>query len=204
MRRTIETLVAGSRRLAFTVFAMVLVACGADAGSDDTGGQAVASNASSSVEVLGEITAKLNGESRTWYVTREHQYGRWMSESDQRFHGEGTVILSGHVSKDTITNTADLLILKAHVRSTNAGPDVQSANITFGGADVWLGRYASEYGGEAIVTFDTINNSDGETHLKGTFSGKLPYKGNSSANPDLSNIVALDSGEFDVNLILSD
>lgn len=203
MSRILETLVAGLRRLPFAAFATVLVACGADAG-DVSVGKAAASTGSSTVEVLGEISAKLNGESRTWYVTREYKYGRWISESSPAFRGKGTVFLSGHVSKDTTTNPVDLLILNAHVRGTDSDPDVQSANITFAGADMWLGRYGSEYGGEAVITFDTISNSGGETRLKGTFSGRLPYKDNSSANPDLSNIVALDSGEFDVNLILSD
>jgi hypothetical protein len=178
------------------------VACGADAGEDSVG-KAPASAGSSSVEVLGEISAELNGELRTWYVTREYKYGRWMSESSPAFRGEGTLSLSGHVSKDTITNPADLLILNAHVRSTDSGADVQNADITFGGADMWLGRYRSEYGGEAVIAFDTISNSGGETRLVGTFSGRLPYKGSSSADPDMENVVTLENGQFDVNLVVS-
>jgi hypothetical protein len=201
---TPETLQAGLRGPTFAAFAMVLVACGADAGSADKGGQSVASTASSSVEVLGEISAELNGESRTWYVTREYKYGRWISESSPDFRGAGTVFLSGHVSKDTTTNPVDLLMLNAHVRSTDSGPDVQSANITFAGANISLGRYGSGYGGDAIIAFDSISNAGGETRLKGTFSGRLPYKDNSSAGPDVNNIVTLERGEFDVNLVLSE
>lgn len=204
MRRTPETLIAGLRGLTFAAFAMVLAACGADAGSADNGGQSSASRAPSSVEVLGKITAALNGEQRTWYVTREYKAGRWISESDQNFRGTGTVFLSGHVSNDSATNPIDLLMITASVNTSGDGPTVQTAKIVFAGQELWKGRYSSEYGGEAVVTFDTISNSGGETRLKGAFSGKLPYKDNSSAYPDVSNVVTLERGEFDVNLILSE
>lgn len=183
--------------------ALLLVACGSEAGSADTVAKSDASTASSSVEVLGEITAELNGESRTWYVTREYKYGRWISESSPAFRGEGTVFLSGHVSKDTTTNPVGLLILKAHVRSSDSGPDVQSANITFAGADMWLGRYGSEYGGDATVQFNTVSHEGGVTRLSGTFSGTLPYKSNASAESDMGNVVELENGRFDINLLVS-
>ena len=198
-----EKFVIDMRRLSFVVFATLLAACGSEAGSADDIGKPAASTGSSSVEVLGEITAKLNGESRTWYVTREYRYGRWISESDQGFRGEGTVILSGHVSKDTITNPLDILMLNAHVSSTDSGPDVQSANITFGGANIWQGRYGSEYGGDATVQFNTVSHEGGVTRLSGTFSGTLPYKSNASADPDMGNVVELENGRFDINLLVS-
>jgi hypothetical protein len=199
-----EKRVVGLQGLIFAAFAMVLAACGTDAGSADNVGKAAAPTASSSVEVLGEITAALNGEQRTWYVTREYKAGRWITESDQSFLGTGTVFFSGHVSKDNATNPIDLLVITASVNDSGDGATVQSAKIMFAGQELWKGRYGSEYGGEAVVTFDTISNSGGETRLRGRFSGKLPYKDNSSADPDVSNIVTLEKGEFDVNLILSE
>ena len=199
-----ENLVIDLRRLSFAVFATLLVACGSEAGPMDNVGKPAASTGSSSVEVLGEISAELNGESRTWYVTREYKYGRWTSESDQNFRGFGTVFITGHVGDDSASNPVDLLVITASVNDSGDGPTVQTAKIMFAGQELWKGRYDSDYGGEAVVTFDTISNSGGETRLAGTFSGKLPYKSNSSADPDMNNIVTLEAGEFDVNLILSD
>lgn len=192
------------RCMTVVLFATLLVACNSEAGSTDSGGQPAASSANSNVEVLGEITATLNGEQRTWYVTREYKYGRWISESVQGFRGTGTVVFSGHVSDDSATNGLDLLMINAHVYDSGDGPTVQGAKIVFAGQEMWKGRYGSEYGGEAVVKFDTINSSDGVTRLKGTFSGKLPYKSSSSPDPDMSDVILLESGEFDMNLILSE
>ena len=199
-----EKFVINMRRLSFVVFATLVVACGSEAGSVDNIGKPAVSTGSSSVEVLGEISAELNGESRTWYVTREYKYGRWTSESDQNFRGTGTVFITGHVGADSASNPVDLLVITASVNDSGDGPITQTAKIMFAGQELWKGRYGSEYGGEAVVTFDTIRNSGGETRLTGTFSGKLPYKDSSSAEPDVNNFVTLESGEFNVNLILSE
>jgi len=198
-----EKLISDMRQLSFVVFATILVACNSEARSADNGGQPAASSPDSSVEVLGEIRATLNGKQRTWYVTREYKYGRWFSESNLAFRGEGTVTLAGHVSKDTTTNALDILILEAHLRSTKSGHDVQLAKVTFGGANLWQGRYGSEFGGDVSLEFDTAVHEDAVTRLAGTFSGSLPYKSNASAEPDMGNIVELENGRFDINLVVS-
>lgn len=74
--------------------------------------------AAAGVQMLGNITATLNGEQRTWYVTRENRGGRWISESDQSFRGEGTVFFSGHVSNDSTTNPVGLLTITVTVPKT--------------------------------------------------------------------------------------
>ena len=199
-----EKRVVGLHRLIIAAFAMVLVACGSEAGSTDSGGQPAAPSSNSNVEVLGEITATLNGEQRTWYATREYKYGRWISESDQAFRGTGTTHFTGHVSSDSATNPLDLLMITAHVIDAGDGPTAQTAKIVFAGQNIWQGRHSSEYGGEAVVKFDSIESLQGVTRIKGTFNGKLPYKSNSSADPDMSDIVTLERGEFDVNLIFSE
>lgn len=191
------------RRLTGVVFAVLLVVCGSESGSADNSSRPVTSDVTSNVEVLGEITATLNGQQRTWYVTREYKAGRWISESDQSFRGEGTVFFSGHMSKDTTMDPVDMLIFNAHIRSTDAGPDVQNAKITFAGSEIWQGRYGSEYGGEAALQFDTINHENNTTKLVGTFSGTLPFKSNASSDGDRSNVVVLENGRFDVSLVVS-
>jgi len=205
MNTILEKLIGDTSRIAIAVSAMLLVACNSESVSTDSSAKRAASSSNSNVEVLGEINATLNGEQRTWYVTREYAYGRWISESNQALRdGTGTVILTGHVSDDSATNPLDLLMINAHVRDSADGPTVQVATIVFAGQEMWQGRYSSEYDGEAVVEFSAIESSDGATRLQGTFSGKLPYKSNSSAGPDMSNIVMLESGEFDVNLVSSE
>ena len=198
-----EKFVIDMRRLSFVVFATLLAACGSEAGSADDIGKPAASTGSLSVEVLGEITATMNGEQRTWYATREYKYGRWISESDQAFRGTGTVFFTGHVSSDSATNPLDLLMITAHVNDAGDGPTAQIAKIVFAGQNVWQGRHSSEYGGEAAIQFDTVKHESGATRLRGTFSGTLPYKSNASAEPDMGNVVELENGRFNINLLVS-
>ncbi|RFB04964.1 hypothetical protein [Parvularcula marina] len=182
----------------------VLTACGGgdEGASTTTAGGTPPTASSAPVEVSkadaeaadGTITATLDGEARTWYVTSGELGGEFNSQSD--WSGSTTytsVSLFGHTTPKTTMSSKNAMLVGFTVSGDNQTVSMPSVSLL---TDSLLRRYEGE-GSDVTVALEEMS-VDGEwLHLKGTFSGTLTYTDSSGATKDP---VTVTDGTFDLRV----
>jgi len=182
---------------------LILSACGGGSDTPQSASekQSVERAPSSSLQQLGGINARLNGERRGWFVTGEKDGGVWRSQSDvNAFGNTRSISVFGHATADTTLSATDALTISATVREV--GPDLQISGIeiTFLKGGFGTGSYSTANDGEVELEVANMVVEDGLTHIIGTFSATLPYKKYSSREAEPDNVVTIEGGQFNVKI----
>jgi hypothetical protein len=125
----------------------------------------------SAQNVLGEITATLDGKPRVWYMTSGEGTSQSNWTGDAKF---ADVTLWGHASADTVSVANDSLIIQFKMVKMGrnlVAMDVEAAHPT---GPNWAGYYVNN-DKEATLTIESAEIADGSLTIAGTFSATLFY-----------------------------
>lgn len=140
----------------------------------------------------GAITATINGESRTWYITNESNLTDWESLED-----DGTnVTLVGYTNLSDRT-WKEAMELGFEIRKSDGGFSVSNSLVTY--YSYGATRHHStgrQRESSVIVTHVEIDGNSIE--LSGAFSDALRYKdwGGGSSDDDANDDITIDDGAF--------
>ena len=177
-----------------------MASCGEEEGSDATNASAPATNPNITMD--GTITAMLDGEERTWYVTSGTMQGQFVSQSDFRDMGMiGTsVTILGHATSNTVIGSKEAIIMTFTVHNKDSAPRVERPEIAYLSGGM-MKRHTTDDGGAAELTV-TSASVDGELlNIAGTFSGSLVYSTFDGSPPENGKqTMTLSDGTFDVKV----
>jgi len=150
--------------------ATLLAACGSDEAADtESGGSA------NDVRQDGTITAILDGEPHTWYVTSRRHNGELFSQSDWHDFGTGaSVSLWGHASPDSVMGSQGALSIGFIALTRGDTVSINDPELSYMGGGL-TDAHTSGNGGTASIRIDSFAVDGDELSLSGSFSGTLPY-----------------------------
>jgi hypothetical protein len=165
----------------------------------DSGSNLVEGNAATSAENSVDsavIVAQLNGEPQKWRV-----YG---SQSDWRaFHSYVSIgfasIYSFADASDELQRS-DVLSVGFTLAESSDGFYARELDIAVTKQSAGLGSFSSENDGTADIAIHSAIHEGDSMHIVGSFSGRLPFRLHSSRDTDLSNVLVIENGQFDVVL----
>lgn len=151
-------------------------------------------------DTLGTITATMDGEERTWFITAED--GESQSSFVQPMAGMlmgSSFILWGVPDEDTVATMKDVLMLDATLMRGAGGmiPVNPTTRYLVGGfKDQWV----AEEEGQTEMTLTTIEPIDGGLHVAGTFTATANYTQDMTGQEVDRSKIKVISGSFDVTL----
>lgn len=175
---------------------ILLTACGGERNAESTTPAAAAS-----VENLGQISAMINGETRTWYVTATKAGEVWRSQSDWSALGGaqvGSVNIFGLVDVTRSVGSNGALTIGFTLAKTEVGHQASSAEISLHPENPGLGNHSSSNDGAAEIMVTNAVQSGDMLRLKGTFTATLPFRKFSSRDADMADVIKVENGKFDV------
>lgn len=195
---------ASARLIIGVTLVAALAACGrgapdsSDRPSAGGGGQA---------GVEGTLSATLNGEQRTWYITSATVDGRVVSQSDWESAGaDGAIVtLFGHASATTFTSSREALMLEFTIWNLQDAPSAAGSDITF--LSEGLSRnHNSGAGGASSVELTSVEVNGNRLNVTGSFQGELVFQdwtGGTSTAAGGPAPVSLENGRFEASILNS-
>lgn len=171
---------------------ILLVACGESDRSDGVSlGKTVVEGGRASL-----ITASINDRQESWHV--------WDGQSDWNGYGGyqtlGSVnIYSRAVASDQLQR-GDVLSIGFTLTATADGLGADSIDISVQKRSAGSGSFGSENDGTARISIQSATEQGESMHIVGHFSGTLPFQNHGSRDADLSNVLEIEDGHFDVVL----
>lgn len=199
---------------------MLLSACGSNNEANvtntqqtDQQNQQIKSAPAANIQVLGEITATINSEPRTWYVLNEdiggEEYGHSMQSKSSFLKGPNIptyFTLFGHTAPDqSIMDPGFVygsLAINGTIDTTNQGTKI--GNVHFGlSSESGKGNFITAQNGKSVVEITSLADENGFTHLTGYFSGTLSFQVFAQPDQELeatTSDITITDGRFDVRL----
>jgi len=174
------------------VVMILLVACGESDRSDGIPpGETVVEEGRASL-----ITTSINDRKESWQV--------WDSQSDWNGYGGyqtlGTAsIYSRAVASDQLQR-GDVLSIGFTLTETADGLGADLIDISVKKRSAGSGSFGSENDGTARISIQSATKDGESMHIIGDFSGTLPFQNYGSRDADLSNVLEIEGGHFDVVL----
>jgi len=171
---------------------ILLVACGGSDRSDGVSrGETVVEEGRASL-----ITTSINDRKESWHV-RDSQ-SDWNGYGGYQTLGIAN-IYSSAVASDQLQR-GDVLSIGFTLTETADGLGAVLIDISVKKRSAGSGSFGSENDGTARISIQSATEQGESMHIVGRFSGTLPFQNYGSRDTDLSNVLEIEGGHFDVVL----
>ena len=172
----------------------------APAETPQSSGEQPATKAATQVrDTDGEISAKLDGTERTWYITSAEYNGQLMSQSDWSplYASVTGVSLFGHTTPTTALSSTEALLIAFSLQEAGGQWTASAPEITWLSGGL-MNNHSSTYDGSAAVTIEAAEFDGDHLTISGTFSGSLPFKSHKPGGETASApTITIEDGRFE-------
>jgi len=156
------------------------------------------------VESVGQITGTMNGDRHVWHITATKEGQVWRSQSDWSPLQSGAIIATvnmfGMSDPSRTMGSNGALVLGFSLATEGGSYSAINSEINLYPKKAGLGNYSSSNDGDVTIVVAQATQSGDLMRLKGNWNGRLPFKKFSSRDADMSDVVTIENGSFDVAL----